>query len=706
MATRLYFHGSGPGDKYIPPVSPAYAAEWERTSAAARRYLSRLKRNSVNGEASGSEYEAGPANDTLLRQFVSDPLTAQTISGTVKGQLRCRESDAAADFCRAIVIKVVSEDGSTVRGTLLAHFPEALASEFDAGATPVNRNFPPSLSLTQVDAQAGDRLVVEVGFRAFNTVTTAYTGYLHFNDYSGTSDLPEDETTADNLCGWLEFSADLTFQDRVRATQVLAQAEYDLPPGIQVTQVIAQVEYSTDPAVEGSGGVEVSGQGEADFYSPVLQIQGSGGVEASGEGEVGYWSPGCLEVVATGGLEVAGEGETGFRDGKLEVEAAGGLEAAGEGGVYLFNPLLAATGSGGVEVSGTAEVGKYKTIVPPPLEVVAEGGLEAWGFGDPRLAAPQGETITARGGVAAGGAGVADCIRPGVPDIKAVTAQGGLRLGGAGQITCEKESTLKDKAVTAGGGVKVGGEGLVVRSKPARLDVAAEGGVKVGHFQIPPASLVEPGESTGPTALAVVASGGLGAGGEGASEFFTPDFLAVESPGMALRVGGVGAVSFIQPAVLEFEAAGGLVLDEGAAATDVFETWAFTGVGFEPSIYSGFDFNSYCEYRGRCYGAREDGIHLLEGEDDDGREINTGVRIGPVNFGTNVQKRLRAVHPGGCGGRVQARFAADTGEEAYAELERGRLAGERFLGRDFVVDLAGFEQLSELEFTVLAQMKR
>gem|GEM_PF-1203328 len=728
MATRLYFHGSGPDNQYIPPVSPAYATEWERTSEAARRYCSKVRRWTIDLEASGAEYEAGPANDTLIRQFVSDPLSAQTISGTVKGQLRCRESDAAADFCRALIIKVVSGDGGTVRGTLLSHFPESLTSEFDAGSTPVNRNFPPSLTLSSVEAQAGDRLVIEIGFRAFNTETTTYTGYIHLNDSTGT-DLPEDESTTDNLCGWLEFSADLNFLDRALTTQVLAQAEYDLTPQIKATQVLAQVEYSRDLPVTASGGVEVNGQGESELRWPSLDVEASGGaevsgagayqlsgrleviaeggLEANGAGEVDYWAPGRLEVTASGGVVASGAGEVGFREGKLEVTAAGGLGVSGAGDIYQFNPVRAVTSSGGIEVTGAAVVDHYKTIIPPPLGVVATGGLEVWGFGDPLLTEVGVEAVEAEGGVAVGGAGKPACLAPSLPEVREVTASGGVRLGGAGLVTYEKpgEVSLRDKAVTASGGLILGGEGLVATSKPSLLEVVAEGGLKVGSFQLTPAALLQPGEET-ETSLAVIASGGLGVGGEGAAEFTTPDVLAVPSAGVGLQVGGVGAAGFIQPAIWEWEAAGGVILDEGAEALDIFETWAFTGAGLEPSIYSGFDFNSYCEYRGEYYGAKEDGIYRLEGEDDDGRPIHTGVRLGPTNFYTNVQKRLRAVHAGDCGEQTQARIVAGNGAESYASWERGRLAGERLLGREFVVDLVDFDKLGELEFTILAQVKR
>jgi len=166
MSTRFYFTATA-----APAITPAYDANWNKTANAVRRLLSRSKLTTINATSSDTETNAAAYN-ILNRQLISKPLVAQTITGTVKGQMRASETDPAADMCHALVVKVVSGDGLTVRGILLSDFPAALASEFDSSGL-VNRKFPASTALSSVTAQDGDYLVVELGVRAFNTVTTS-----------------------------------------------------------------------------------------------------------------------------------------------------------------------------------------------------------------------------------------------------------------------------------------------------------------------------------------------------------------------------------------------------------------------------------------------------------------------------------------------------------------------------------------------------
>jgi hypothetical protein len=88
-------------------------------------------------------------------------------------------------------------------------------TEFAAG-TATNSRIPAAASgtLTSVTAQAGDFLVVEIGFiSAPNGVTSVVTFQWH--DDTSTGDLPEDETTTDTtLAPWLEFSQTLVLQDQ------------------------------------------------------------------------------------------------------------------------------------------------------------------------------------------------------------------------------------------------------------------------------------------------------------------------------------------------------------------------------------------------------------------------------------------------------------------------------------------------------------
>ncbi|MFZ4436827.1 MAG: hypothetical protein ACOYOS_00205 [Syntrophales bacterium] len=85
-----------------------------------------------------------------------------------------------------------------------------------------------------------------------------------------------------------------------------------------------------------------------------------------------------------------------------------------------------------------------------------------------------------------------------------------------------------------------------------------------------------------------------------------------------------------------------LVLEGSSAVTgSAWETWAFNGKTFEPSIYSGFSFNSYAVEDGVTYAAREEGIYVLDGTTDAGVAIHSGVVLSPSMFGTNNRKRFR-----------------------------------------------------------------
>lgn len=206
-STRFYLPSSGAA-----AVSPAFGA-WNLTTGADRIALTRTSGTGQTAFATRAVAETLAAvSDVLVRQYVSDPLPAAgTLSGSVKGIVRAMESATAADMRAQLLIRVVSNDGATVRGTALAINTGALASEF--GTALANRRFPLGWSgvgaaLTDVAYQTDDRIVVEIGYRAHNTVTTSRTGTLEFGNV-GTSDLAEDETSTAQLNPWIEFSQDL-----------------------------------------------------------------------------------------------------------------------------------------------------------------------------------------------------------------------------------------------------------------------------------------------------------------------------------------------------------------------------------------------------------------------------------------------------------------------------------------------------------------
>lgn len=210
MATRFHLTSAKVSVLAVTPSS-----SWEYSSNPVYAGLAARRLGSPFASSGTSEYSTSGVYDVLLLQFTSQPLAAQTIAGYVKGIIRAREDTAGADFRAQMCIRVVSSDGSVVRGTLLAHDESALASEFNTVLT--NRKFPlgwvdPGATLTSVAVQLGDRIVVEAGFRAHNTSSSYFAGYLESGDVAA-QDCAENETDQLQYNPWIEFSQTLLFQE-------------------------------------------------------------------------------------------------------------------------------------------------------------------------------------------------------------------------------------------------------------------------------------------------------------------------------------------------------------------------------------------------------------------------------------------------------------------------------------------------------------
>lgn len=214
MATRFYLPASGSVD-----ITPSYDTQWNNTLSAARAPLVTSKSSTSHTEVARSE-TSGSRQYMLFRQYVSAPLNAQTISGTVTITIRGRESSVSANAFIHSVIRVIAPDGSTVRGTLYSPglsaantTPGAFGHEFQqtttVGAGEVR--YIDAASLTSVSAQAGDYLVVELGAQLANTSTSGMTAGMTFGD-TASSDLPTTTTYTTDDAPWVEFSANISFQ--------------------------------------------------------------------------------------------------------------------------------------------------------------------------------------------------------------------------------------------------------------------------------------------------------------------------------------------------------------------------------------------------------------------------------------------------------------------------------------------------------------
>jgi hypothetical protein len=209
----------------------------------------------------------------------------------------------------------------------------------------------------------------------------------------------------------------------------------------------------------------------------------------------------------------------------------------------------------------------------------------------------------------------------------------------------------------------------------------------------------------------IIGSGGFEfCGDEGVWEESIPGTTVIVSDGAIFAIGGAGlATSRFPPiAVITGDGLGGFVL-AGADAAEVYEAWCLSGQAFEPSVFSGFDFNSFAQHRGQTYAAGEDGIYLLGADHDAGETIHTGTRIGPVNFGADRDKRIRGIQFGQGGKNTRVRVESDEGNVGVFEPDRdeNRVVVSRDIqGREFTVDILDFEELSQLEITPLRFARR
>ena len=213
MATRLYFPATDAA-----AVSPSFDSGWNYTSEAARGGLTHTKGSSPITEGTRIGAWSNTAGQKALdRQYISSPLNGdQTISGTVKMQLLVREF-ATSDNADQIIlaIKVVSNDGSSVRGTLLSLGSYGPTAEF-LDTSHRNKTGADGDSLTSVNALDTDRILVEIGY---SNSTTATTPEASAQWGENATDLGENETDTAGA-GWIEFSGAITFvEPKVRVSQ-------------------------------------------------------------------------------------------------------------------------------------------------------------------------------------------------------------------------------------------------------------------------------------------------------------------------------------------------------------------------------------------------------------------------------------------------------------------------------------------------------
>jgi len=220
MATRLFLLSQASagvaGSSPALPFTPAWSASWNKSTSTSVG-LATVGIYNTNGATNPSSAASGTSGHyTAAMRFISPPLKAQTISGTIKGQLLCHQTNTTDNYTVAVSIKVVTAADALV-GTLLS----PTASD-DVTATPpemstvyTNRRFldsseSASITISDVTCSDGDYLVIETGFRQASTAVASGFGFSGPAN-STFSAIPEDDTSTSGV-SWLEFSDNIEFK--------------------------------------------------------------------------------------------------------------------------------------------------------------------------------------------------------------------------------------------------------------------------------------------------------------------------------------------------------------------------------------------------------------------------------------------------------------------------------------------------------------
>lgn len=187
MATRWYCNSTAPG---FTPTN--IRGTWNNTAPMADRSLKATK--GATQQLSGTVAEATLTSpfDTLLVRWVSDALSGNgVVKGTLDFCMMARENNADADFATKVHVYVTVGDSDTVRGTLLANWAEPLiGGEWTNALTvvPVGKAAVAPVAVTPVAVQAGDRIVVEMGFRSYNVHATSRTAQIQYSSSPSATD--------------------------------------------------------------------------------------------------------------------------------------------------------------------------------------------------------------------------------------------------------------------------------------------------------------------------------------------------------------------------------------------------------------------------------------------------------------------------------------------------------------------------------------
>lgn len=230
MATKVYLPSSGAA-----AVTPS---SWLFTNvgAAAVTYAGVLtKIASAFTSIDENTGTINPYTEGVLR-YVLGPVSAQTITGTVRAVMRVSESHTATNANLRMAIKIIQPNGADRAILLDETSSDSASAPYEMTTTLSSKRVWTSgeaepLTLTDQAASTGDYVVIEIGHRS-STGTDRTISYNIGDNSANDLAYGDDETNA--YCPWVEFSMNITMQTVISldtATITAGGLQLDVQPG-------------------------------------------------------------------------------------------------------------------------------------------------------------------------------------------------------------------------------------------------------------------------------------------------------------------------------------------------------------------------------------------------------------------------------------------------------------------------------------------
>jgi hypothetical protein len=194
-------------------VAPAFNAGWNVTTGASRYIISTAKDGSAITSKTTAAIGGSAIRKCLLDQFISEPLAAQTITGTFTGQIRFNLNNVTSTTGQGFVyLRIINPNGS-----IATEVGTATTTNLTAALT--NRTLI-SLNVGTLNITAGQRICVDLGWNLSVGTITTRTCTMSRGSASAT-DLIVNNTTITANTPWFQFSQTLLFQQPTLANSAI-----------------------------------------------------------------------------------------------------------------------------------------------------------------------------------------------------------------------------------------------------------------------------------------------------------------------------------------------------------------------------------------------------------------------------------------------------------------------------------------------------